>query len=161
MLNKSDLTSSIFLLFCITGINAKSTGLDKLQKHFCCVAGKIGVTSSSNITISGGKQSSTASSQNSSNAIVSLNNSLQQCLEGSGGQSLHGLLCLISELLVLFCTPVYTAQSKSLFISIDRERKSRIKLLLLYNLCIYKNMARTMFVLQRLATSHLYLKNRK
>lgn len=69
--------------------------------------------------------------------------------------------CLISELLVLFCTPVYTAQSKSLFISIDRERKSRIKLLLLYNLCIYKNMARTMFVLQRLATSHLYLKNRK
>lgn len=54
-------------------------------------SGKIGVTSSSNITISGGKQSSTASSQNSSNAIVSLNNSLQQCLEGSGDMELSKL----------------------------------------------------------------------
>ncbi|XP_048745110.2 PHD finger protein 12-like [Ostrea edulis] len=52
---------------------------------------KGGSSSNSNITISGGKPSSTASTQNSSNAIVSLNNSLQQCLEGSGDIELSKL----------------------------------------------------------------------
>ncbi|XP_061166632.1 PHD finger protein 12-like [Saccostrea echinata] len=53
--------------------------------------GKSGASSNSNITISGGKPSSTTGSQNSSNAIVSLNNSLQQCLEGTGDIELSKL----------------------------------------------------------------------
>lgn len=70
------------------------------SKQFSFVVGKIGATSSSNITISGGKQSSTASSQNSSNAIVSLNNSLQQCLEGSGGSPLSTCSTLFDIILI-------------------------------------------------------------
>lgn len=147
MFNKLDLILFIFLLFCIIGINVKFIGLDKFQKYFCCVVGKIGVIFSSNITILGGKQFLIVSSQNFFNVIVFFNNFFQQCFEGLGGQLLYGLFCFISELLVLFCIFVYIVQSKLLFILIDRERKFRIKFLLLYKLCIYKNMVRIMFVL--------------